>query len=152
MSDTESKAGATTTDGPVEGLVINAVETYQCPGCVCGSDASCYKKGFGLECEKHVVGTTISYIGRIFLGLPKGFNRLGPCDDTSLNIFKTLEEGWGFDKLNVPVWKYLDEHGNTLVRGISPRINAPFVHVFIGDHRAGIDCIEITNQDLDEMD
>ncbi|GAB4343138.1 MAG: hypothetical protein Kow0089_18730 [Desulfobulbaceae bacterium] len=141
-----------TSGNQVEQLVINAVETYQCPGCVHGSDISCYEKGDSLACNKHVAGTTISFIGRIFLGLPKGFNRLGVCDDTKINIFKTVEDGWGFDFLNTPVWKYLDEHGNTLVRGLCPRINTPFIHVFLGNHINDIDCYEITADDLDGMD
>lgn len=131
---------------------LEIVEEYQCAGCVCGSDTECYKKGENLECGKHVVGTTISGIGRIFLGLPIGFNRQGPIEDLKVCIFKSPKEGWGYNKFNVPVWKHLDEHGNTLVRGLSPRINWPFLHIFIGDHRDAINCIELTRSELDEMD
>lgn len=133
--------------------IKKAVEEYQCPGCVCGSDISCYQKGEGVECFRHVAGTTLMpQIGRIFLGMPKGFNRLGLCEKFKITIFEEVEDGWVFDKFNVPVWQYLDKHGNTLVRGICPRINWPFLHVFLGDVRSEIDCIEITQKDVNEMD
>ncbi len=126
---------------------------YQCSGCVVGSDAECYEKGENLECEKHVAGTTIfPVVGRIFLGLPKGFCRLGPYDDMKVQIVNSLDEAHVFDFLNVPVWKYLDEHGNTLVRGLSPRVNVPFIRVFLEDCMDRIKCHQLTEEDLDGMD
>jgi len=132
--------------------VVNAIEEYQCPGCVCGYNVECYEKSEDLACKKHCAGTTIiPVVGRIFLGMPKGFNRLGSIDDMVINIFENVEDGWGFDNLNVPVWKYLDGEGNTLVRGFSPRINKPFLHIYLGDHMKEIDCLDIKN-DLNGMD
>lgn len=128
------------------------IENYQCPGCVCGSDISCFEKGSGIECDKHVVGTLIMGIGKIFLGMPHGFNRLGFVEEMKINGFETLSDGWGYDKFNIPVWKYLNEHGNTLVRGLSPRTNAPFLHIFLEDCLSEIDCYEITLEDLNGMD
>jgi hypothetical protein len=100
--------------------------------------------------------------------MPKGFNRLGPVDakDFRLWIYESWEaatEHRGkapgdltvtgpFDLFNVPVWKYLDEHGNTLVRGMCPRTNRPFLHIILGDHLDKIDCLEITDEDLKGMD
>jgi len=129
------------------------VEEYQCPGCLYGTNLNCYEKsnGRGLECSKHVAGTR-SRIESFFLGMPKGFNRLGSQDKLKINIFEKFADGWGYDKFNVPVWKYLDEQGNTIVRGISPRINAPFLHVFAGNFIDEINCLEITKADLDKMD
>lgn len=134
--------------------IKKAVENYQCPGCVWGSDISCYEycSEKGVECQKHAAGTTISPIGRVFLGMPKGFNRLGVCDETEISIFEKFEDSWGYDKFNVPVWKYLDDNGNTLVRGLCPRVNYPFIHIFIGNVLSKIDCMEITRQDIDKMD
>ena len=105
-----------------------------------------------MECDKHVVGTTILGLGKIFLGMPKGFDRLGQCDNTKIYIFETLKDGWVYDKFNIPVWKYKDELGHIIVRGISPRINTPFIHVFLEDCLSKIDCIEITSTDIREMD
>ena len=69
--------------------VKDAVQEYQCPGCVVGSDTDCYEKGNNSECGKHVAGTIMHPGGRIYLGMPKGFNRQGPTDHTDFNIFKT---------------------------------------------------------------
>lgn len=133
--------------------IKKAVELYQCPGCVCGFNTTCYNRASeGEACGRHVAGTTISNIGHVFLGLPTGFNRLGPHDQMKVNIFNTLDDGWGYDKFNVPVWKHLDEHGNTLVRGFSPRNNNPWLHIFLADCRNEINGIEITEQDMSEMD
>lgn len=132
------------------------VEEYQCPGCVVGGDASCYAgetDSKSITCSKHVSGTIeFPAVGSFFLGMPKGFNRIGSAKELKLYIFNKLDDGWGFDKFNVPVWKYLDEHGNTIVRGLSPRINSPFLHIFIGNHIDKIDCFKITNEDIKAMD
>lgn len=137
----------------VNALVGSAIEEYQCPGCVCGSDTECYEKGDNLECKKHVAGTmAMPHIGKFLLGMPTGFCRTGNIEEFKVYIFENLSKGWGFDKFNVPVWKHLDKNGNTLVRGISPRINAPFLHVVLGDCMDDIDCLEINQSDIDEMD
>ncbi len=134
--------------------VKELVEEYQCAGCVCGDSFECYEKvdGTGVECDKHVAGTYISGIGKIFLGMPTGFCRSGTIDRPKIYIFEKFTDGWGQDKFNVPVWKHLDKKGNTLVRGLSPRINEPFIHIFKGNCLEQIDCIEITKEDVDGMD
>ena len=126
------------------------VEEYQCPGCVCGSNFECYVKGYSLECEKHVAGTMIMPGGKIMLGMPKGFNKTGKA--FQFNIFESFNDGWGYSFLNSPVWKWLDKNGNTMVRGISPRINLPFLHIFKGDCMKEIDCYELTGKDIEGMD
>lgn len=131
------------------------VKEYQCPGCVGGGDMHCYESrrdSKDLSCASHVAGTTMGGIGRIFLGMPKGFNRLGLCDGTKISIYKKLSDCFEYDFLNVPVWKYLDDHGNTLVRGICPRINNPWIHIFIGDCLDQIECFEITEEHINEID
>jgi len=131
-----------------------AVKEYQCSGCVGGPFPDCYKTElqYGVTCRGHVPGTGVSYIGRIFLGMPTGFNRLGRAEHTELQIFESIEEEIRFDKFNVPVWKHLDKYGNTLVRGYRPRINDPFVVVILGNHLDEIDCLEITEADMEKMD
>lgn len=137
----------------IEEIIKKAVEEYQCPGCVGGSDIECYEKSEDFSCEKHVAGTMgFPQVGRIFLGMPKGFNRLGGSGKMKINIFHDLEESWDYDMYNIPVWKYLDKHGNTLVRGLSPRTNWSFLHVILCDCVADIDCHEITEEMLKEMD
>lgn len=137
----------------MDNIIKKAVETYQCPGCVVGSDTACYEKSKNEACEKHVPGTLIMpVVGRIFLGMPKGFDRLGSCDKMKINIFRELPDAWGFDQFNVPVWKHKDEHGNTIVRGLSPRINAPFLHIILTDCMDSISCMEITKEIQEGMD
>jgi len=129
-----------------------AVQEYQCCGCMCEGYPKCYKRTDtkDFSCEKHIIGTMTNYCGKILLGLPKGFNRTGK--ELEISIFKTFKEGWGFTKFNVPVWKYLDTNGNTLVRGIKPRINIPFLHIYLEDCLDKIECIEIMNNDIENMD
>ena len=57
-----------------------AIERYQCSGCIVGSNTSCFKaneNSGGIGCGKHLSSIIISGVGKVFLGLPKGFNRLG---------------------------------------------------------------------------
>ncbi len=133
--------------------IKKAVEEYQCPGCVCGSDTECFEEGESLSCGKHVTGTTGIGIGKILLSMPKGFNRVGPYDKLNLLIFDKYGScHWEYDRWNIPVWKYLDKNGNTIIRGISPRINCPFLHIFLEDCMAQFDCLEITQDDIKGMD
>lgn len=135
-----------------------AVEEYQCPGCVTGSDISCYENAstVGSACSSHCAGTRITpYLGRIFLGMPKGFNRLGESDTASIIIFNDAahqRNDFLYDKLNVPVWKYKNSNGDVFVRGLIPRLNNPFLHIIIGGNIDSIDCLEITQKDIEGMD
>lgn len=133
---------------------LSFVEEYQCPGCVCGSDKSCYvSENDSMECTKHVAGTmAFPMVGTFLPGMPKGFNRIGSEDKLKINIFDKFSNGWGYNKFNIPVWKHLDEHGNTLVRGLSPRVNNPFLHIFLEDCIDKIDCLEFTKEDISEID
>jgi hypothetical protein len=103
-------------------------------------------------------------IGAVFLGMPNGFSRLGSFDSMCLSIFPSFEAfekdystpaihgpSDGYNMWNVPVWKFLDEHGNTIVRGISPRINKPFLHVILENCLDKIDCLEITKEVQEKM-
>ena len=85
--------------------------------------------------------------------MPKGFTRLGGVDvKLRLHIFENYDKSWQYNMWNVPVWKYLNPQGHTLVRGLSPRNNFPFLHVFLEDCRDKIDCLELTQADVDGMD
>lgn len=96
----------------MEPNIKKAIEQYQCSGCVSGCDTTCFQKNTngGIGCGKHLSGTIFSGIGNIFLGLPKGFNRLGKYTSMKPSIFETFESGqkeWEYDKWNIPTWKYL---------------------------------------------
>jgi len=129
-----------------------AVEEYQCSGCVNGHNISCFKGDkHSQACSKHVPGTMILGLGTIFLGMPKGFDRQGPCKETTINIFETFNNE-KYDFLNIPVWKFKDKNGNTLVRGIRPRLSFPFIHIYLEDCMKKINCYELTKEDIDKID
>ena len=125
------------------------IEEYQCPGCVCGSDVTCgkYKKSDTLACGGHCAGTTVSGIGRIFLGMPKGFNRLGPDKDLTIWIYDNIKD-FTYDKFNIPVWKYKNSNGHIFVRGIMPRLNQAFLQIFKSGNFINIDAYEVTDEFL----
>lgn len=135
------------------------IREYQCSGCMKGCGDDCYKKcEENLSCEKHHAGTMGTGIGRFYLGMPKGFSRIGECKDMILNIYKDYKEkekSWKYDKFNIPVWKYRNEQNHIFVRGISPRINAPFIHVVLkctNKEFNQINCLEIKEEDREDMD
>lgn len=133
-----------------------AIQEYQCPGCVRGPFPSCCVRNidpdYGCACNAHQPATTQSHIGLIFLGLPKGFCRLGDSKRTKISIFESEADGWEYNKFQIPIWKHIDKLGNTLVRGICPRINDPWIHIYLNSHGEIINCLEITDQDIKEMD
>ena len=144
-----------TIEGIMNNKIKNAVEEYQCPGCVCGSDISCFEKNLnsGEGCGKHVIGTMATRIGHFMPGMPVGFTRIGHEQQFKPNIYETFNSSkWTYNKFNIPVWKYLNESGHTLVRGMMPRLNLTFIHIFLEDCRDKIDCLEITHQDIFDMD
>lgn len=135
--------------------ILKSVELYQCPGCIHGHNTSCFiRNSIGVGCGKHSAGTYMFRgVGHIFLGLPKGFNRLGSFVDFKPLIFETYSDrDVRYDMWNTPVWKYKNEYGHTLVRGFSPRKNEPFLHIFLEDCLDEIDCFEITQEHVDYMD
>lgn len=132
-----------------------AIEEYQCSGCINGGDISCFKENTngGIGCGNHYAGTTIYGVGKIFLGMPKGFNRLGEQEELKPIIYDTFESSnWKYDMWNIPVWKYLSEEGHTFVRGLMPRRNEPFLHVFLENCIDKINCLEVSRDDVYEMD
>lgn len=137
----------------MDAIQKQAIENYQCPGCVIGSNIKCFKQNnMGIGCGAHVAGTMMMPAGLIYLGMPKGFCRLGPNDKTKIVIYKSFQDYGGYDMWNIPTWKHLDEHGHTLVRWMSPRINHTCIHVFLEDCRDKINCYEVTQDDIDAMD
>ena len=133
------------------------IEKYLCPGCFYGSDTECFKnsgKGREIMCSNHCAETIIHPGGKILLGMPNGFNRYG-SNDINITIFMSYEDlpsyPFNYEKFNIPVWKHFDGEC-TLVRGLSPRINKPFINIFYGDVRDKINCLEITKEDIENMD
>ncbi len=141
--------------------IEKAVKEYQCSGCIKGPFETCFAKSQydGVGCDNHVAATYITpNMGQIFLGMPNGFNRLGQNSKTKILIFEKFENfvnpnGYvGYSKFMVPTWKYLNENGHTLVRVYMPRINNSCIHVFLENTLDKINCIEITKEDIENMD
>jgi hypothetical protein len=131
-------------------------EKYQCPGCSNGVDTKCGFHSLALyrhDCQMHHPGTMEVGTGKLFLGLPSGFNRLGVYNEMKIEIYPENEDLADlFDKYNLPVWKtkYQDD---TLVRGLRPRKNEPFLVVIQGQSKFDtINCVEITEDEWAVMD
>lgn len=96
--------------------------------------------------------------GTFMLGVPKGFNRFGPAPARALDIFASYDEMIETfpnltTKFSVPVWKYLDERGNTFVRWFSPRTNYGWTVLILGDAMDRLHgAITITQDDIEYMD
>jgi hypothetical protein len=139
--------------------IKSIIKEYQCAGCVNGCGMESFEATEiknDIACGKHCAGTMVSNAGRIFMGLPIGFNRLDDTHNLKITIFKTQSdqiEAWKYDKFNVPIWKYKGENGHTFVKGLMPRLTRPFIHIILDCPEFDeIDCIEITDKDIEEMD
>lgn len=139
-----------------------AVRNYQCCGCVSGPSLKCFQKNdIGEGCGKHCPGTNITTpqgLISIILGLPNGFCRLGNAQNkvkTKLIIFKDIEQQqkqWGYNKFNVPVWRHELDNGIVVIRGFIPRTNEGFLHLILDADINCFDGVEITQNDIDNMD
>lgn len=128
---------------------IEMIEEFQCPGCTCGGDTECEAFKFhpndavGCYCSGHSAGTFIVGIGKIALGLPKGFDRVGtirtgfegiggsPTRSTNIRLIVDVEKMEKYDSLNVPVWA-MEKDGYLFVRVMCPRINYTYVDIIKG--------------------
>lgn len=136
-------------------MIPSIVEEFQCSGCSKGGDCYKPKSDLNIACDKHSPGTFVMGQGKILLGFPKGFNRLGVCETIAINIFKTyddMKKEWNLDMFNVPIWKHLDSNGNTIIKGISPRILYPFIHIVVEDCLDKVNCLEISQNNINSMD
>ncbi len=132
--------------------IKKVVEKYQCCGCVCGSNIDCFEKSDTLSCEKHCAGTRIyPMVGKVFLGLPTGFNRLGLQEKMPIWMYEDVKD-FKYDKFNIPAWKHKTKEGHIFVRGLSPRINNAFLQIFLKGDFSSIKALEITTKDMKEMD
>lgn len=141
-----------------QNIITKAIQEYQCRGCVGGSNIECgsYKQSItGVGCETHCAGTIVSGIGKIFLGMPKGFNRIGFYEKMSLYIFYDQEQQntqWQYDLLNISVWKYQNDKGHILIRGLMPRINETFLHIILKGNFISYPGRCVTKKDLESID
>ena len=116
-------------------LQLKLVDEFQCPGCSAGGgiDSGCFKQSENtLSCSNHSAGTFIGGIGNVNLGLPKGFNRLGPIDKriqrTNIRLFTELPN---YNEFNMPLWA-LEKDGHLFVVVALPRLQQFWVDVIPG--------------------
>lgn len=121
---------------------LEMIREFQCPGCGCGTypDEGCesYKLAEdglpgSFRCEGWRPSTFMGGIGRICLGLPKGFTRTGMVEFGErpfcyIRLFEKPENRPEYNRFNIPVWA-MEENGYLLVRCYSPRSNWLFVDV-----------------------
>ncbi|MFA5071130.1 MAG: hypothetical protein WC511_02055 [Candidatus Pacearchaeota archaeon] len=118
--------------------VLKAVEKYFCPGCMqaCNRGERCQNVSKssnwgGFTCSKHHPGTFIGGLTKIYLGFPRGFNKV-PAE-SPYNIKPEMVEICGptdFNHLNIPVWA-LEDNGNLFVKYVSPRTNVVNVLIYL---------------------
>jgi len=122
---------------------IEMIEKFQCRGCVSGSDIKCgrfkleetFGPRLGVRCLSHVPGTVLIGLGAIYLGLPRGFNRVGAQIQDLSNDFKltalrlwTVGTAPKWDDFNVAVWA-MELDGVLYVRTYAPRTNRTYIDV-----------------------
>ena len=139
------------------------IEKFQCPGCTLGCNTECvtlHKEGdISFWCDSHSAGTIIMG-GKIALGLPKGFDKVGALTNslnydrrsTNIRLFSSSEKIFEYNFFNVPVWA-MEKDGYLFIRTYCPRINISFVDVIKGGKREEI-CPDAQNvaDFLDDID
>ncbi len=120
----------------MDDLQKTLIEKYQCPGCCSGVDTSsgCFKQDpHNLSCKNHGAGGILFPIGAIHLGLPKGFNRLGPVDQSrqGSNIRIQADFPSNYGPFNIPVWA-LEHEGDLIVHCVCPRLNENWIDIIPG--------------------
>jgi len=135
---------------------IEMIEEFQCPGCTCGGPKTCDKLklhvsvSVGTWCESHSAGTFMLGLGRIALGLPKGFHRYGPGDKMEIRLFLAGEKP-EWDHLNVAVWAMVIG-GFLFVRTYSPRVNRCSTEVISGGDLGMVPGALDVGKFIDEID
>jgi hypothetical protein len=120
-------------------IQLHMIDEIQCPGCIHGTDpetCSAYEfmnDGGFFACKNWRPSTFFGGVGRVAIGLPKGFNRTGMVEfsDKSfvyIRLYEKPEDMQSYDRFNIPVWA-MEKDGYLYVRCYSPRSNWLFVDV-----------------------
>lgn len=130
-------------------IQLAMIREFQCPGCACGTypDDGCpaYKleedyageKPYTFHCGGWHPGTRQGGVGRIALGLPKGFTRIGAVDleimKHYIRLYENPENRAEYNRFNIPVWamEHRADNGENylLVRVYSPRNSWHYIDV-----------------------
>lgn len=120
-------------------IQLAMVDEFQCPGCIHGTDPeTCsqfelHKEEGFFVCKNWRPSTFMGGVGRIALGLPRGFNRTGMVEFSDkpfvyMRLYEKPEDMPSYDKFNIAVWA-MEKDGYLYVRCYSPRSNWLFVDV-----------------------
>lgn len=127
-------------------IQLSMIKELQCPGCMCGTypdECDAYKLEVEdrphnfFRCTSWHPGTFMGGIGKLALGLPKGFNRIGAVDLTIMKhyfrLYESPEKRPEYDRFNIPVWamKYTADNGESylVVRCHCPRNSWHYIDV-----------------------
>ncbi|MDD4972497.1 MAG: hypothetical protein PHT07_23955 [Paludibacter sp.] len=121
---------------------------------------TCFRESMagGVGCGRHHAGTYTPDDEVIYPNLPKYFNNLGPYEDMKPLIFEDIRDwhkvngGYGTHTEHVSIWKTLTKDNHTIIRGMIPSRNEPFLHIFLQNCIECIHCREIKQCDMDKMD
>lgn len=119
-------------------IELQMIDDIMCPGCIHGTDHKTCPQfeldddGF-FNCRNWHPSTFLGNVGRLAIGLPRGFCRTGMVEFgekpfTYIRLYAKPEDMQTYDKFNVPVWA-LEKDGYLYVRCYSPRCNWLFVDV-----------------------
>ena len=103
------------------------IQEYQCSGCISGGSIRCgsYEKqsDYGERCISHYPGTMMLGAGKMYLGLPRGMNKVGDFKsekgDSRIRIWVDGNKP-EWDMFNLPVWCKQDGD-NLIVKTVMPR-------------------------------
>ena len=120
-------------------IQLKMIDDIQCPGCIHGTDPdTCSAYEFASEggffvCKNWRPSTFFGGIGRVAIGLPRGFNRTGMVEFAEkpfvyIRLYEKPEDMQSYDRFNIPVWA-MEKDGYLYVRCYSPRSNWLFVDV-----------------------
>lgn len=140
---------------------LKMIEELQCPGCTLGANTLCdsFEEEEGplnhpyFKCRNHSAGTRLLGVGKILLGFPRGFNRIGESTAAEVvRFFEKVEDSWGTDVNNpfdFPVWKAKHD-GRVFLRVVSPRVGRVQIHAIDSeDGFKDIDCRDVTDLKMD---
>lgn len=144
----------------IDKTLFKMVQEFQCSGCTCGSspEDDCFElktiPNCGSCCKKHSAGTFVLGAGRVYLGMPKGFNKVG-LDQVGNERVHAIrlhyETKPKFDHLNVPVWA-MKQDGYLFVRTYCPRINQTYIDVIKGGKMSDVPQAIDVSKFIDEID
>ena len=131
---------------------IDIVEKYQCKGCIKGNGfGNCYTSSYdSISCNSHKTETFEFLVGNIHPGLPIGFREFGEQKKLKINIYTEYNDLYNIKR--IPLWKFLHENKNTIVKSITPENNNISIDIFIKNVMNDIkNCYEVNTEFINNI-